>query len=106
MRLDRTCPTCSCRTEKLKIDAQTRANTVILQSEADLGVATSKSLAMLESAQAEQAAIENLKEKRRYELEWERLEILKEFASKGRKFISGEQAQNLMDSMTSAAISR
>lgn len=40
-----------------------------------------------------------LEEKRRYELEWKRLDILKEIASKGRKFVAGEQGEALLNSL-------
>lgn len=38
-------------------------------------------------------------EKRRFELEWKRLEVLKRLAGKGRKFISGDRARAIMDEL-------
>lgn len=42
---------------------------------------------------------DNLAEKRRYELEWGRLQVLTKIAGKGRKFITGDRADQLMDDL-------
>lgn len=36
---------------------------------------------------------------RKYELEWERLEVLEQFASKGRRLVSGHIGQSLLKEM-------
>ncbi|CAM9632436.1 unnamed protein product [Laminaria digitata] len=55
---------------------------------------------MVAEAEAEMKAVEGLAEKRRFELEWKRLEVMKSMASKGRKLISGEAGAKLMQELT------
>ena len=71
----------------------------MLDSQAKLEVARLGAQALLAEGEAEQAAAENLAEKRRYELEWGRLEVLTKIASQGRKFITGARADQLMDDL-------
>lgn len=82
-----------------KIRAEETSQVMIRDSEAELGVAESKSKSMIALAEAELEGATALEEKRRYELEWKRLDILKEIASKGRKFVAGEQGEALLNSL-------
>ena len=38
-------------------------------------------------------------EKRRYELEWARLDVLGKIAAKGRRFISGEKGEAILNEL-------
>ena len=40
-----------------------------------------------------------LAEKRRYELEWARLEVLKKVAKNGRKFITGQRGEQILNDL-------
>ncbi len=52
---------------------------------------------MIARAEAESDGAEALKEKRRYELEWERLKVLEAIASNQcRKFITGEKGESIL----------
>lgn len=100
----------STQTECDKKLTATRQQAQSMQAEADaqLEVAQSKAQGIIAKARAEEAATLKLAEKRRYELEWERLSIMSEIAAKGRRVITGERAEQLMSDLcpTSASMAR
>ena len=55
---------------------------------------------MIAKAEAEADGAEALKEKRRYELEWEKMEVLKTIAgNQSRKFITGEKGEAILSAL-------
>eukprot|EP00904_Undaria_pinnatifida_P009746 jgi/Undpi1/5901/HiC_scaffold_2.g01175.m1 len=94
--------------EASKSRAEKEAEVAILKSQAALVSASNKAKGMVAEAEAEMKAVEGLAEKRRFELEWKRLEVkaaqnakvMKLMASKGRKLISGEAGAKLMQELT------
>lgn len=90
--------------DKMKIDGQQDARVTVKASEAQLKVAESNAQAILAQAEAEEAGAKNISEKRRYDLEWKRIEVLKGFASsKGRKLlISGTKGKEVMKDLIPA----
>lgn len=89
--------------QDMKIKAEEKAKVMIKDSEAELEVAESSALSMVAIAEAELEGQAALAEKRSYQLEWKRLEILKEIASKGRKFVTDEQGETLLNSLVPAS---
>lgn len=85
--------------QKLQMEAEQKANVTIKNSEASLKVAESHAAAMIARAEAEAAGADALAEKRRYELEWARLEVLKKIAKNGRKFITGEKGEQILNDL-------
>merc|ERR1712183_291225 len=72
-----------------RVKGKQGAEALLKKSEFDAG-------AMIASAKVEAEAAKSLEEKRRYELEWARLEVLKKIAGDGRKFISGEKGKQIL----------
>jgi len=85
--------------QRITVEADKKAYVSIRESETGLQVAEYQAGAMVVSAEAEAEAAEALAEKRRYDLEWSRLEVQKKIAKNGRKFISGEQGQAILDAL-------
>lgn len=85
--------------QKLKIEAEQKATVMIKQSEAELKVAESNAAAMIAKAEAEAEGAQALSEKRRYELEWARLSVLKQIAGTGRRFITGKAGQSILNDL-------
>ena len=52
---------------------------------------------MILTAEAEAKAVENLKAKREYELEWRRLAIMENIAQSGRKVLTGAAADRILE---------
>ena len=52
---------------------------------------------MILKAEAEAKAVENLKVKREYELEWKRLGIMEGIAAEGRKVLTGVAADRILE---------
>ncbi|CAN0114387.1 unnamed protein product [Ascophyllum nodosum] len=86
-----------------KTRAEKEAEVAILKSRAQLMAAANTAKGMVAEAEAEAKAAESLTEKRKFELEWKRLEILKTMASKGRKLVSGDAGAKLMDELVPSA---
>lgn len=55
--------------------AEKEAEVAILKSQANLNAARNRAKGMVAEAEAEMKAVESLAEKRRFELEWKRLEV-------------------------------
>jgi len=81
----------------IKTEAEQKALTMVKESEGELKVAEAKAKAMIARAEAEAEGAEALAEKRRYELEWARLSVLEKIAGKGRKFITGEKGEAILN---------
>lgn len=85
--------------QKMKMVANQKSNVMIKESEAALKVSESKAKSMVARAQAEAEGAEALAEKRRYELEWARLDVLKKIAKTGRKFITGSKGEQILNDL-------
>lgn len=85
--------------ETLRIEAKQDTNVMVKNAEADLKSAEAQAEAMIAQAEAEAAGAKSLTEKRRYELEWKRLAIMEQLASKGRRFISGQQGEAILNDL-------
>jgi len=81
------------------IKAEETSKVTVKDSEATLEVAKLEGDAMIIKAEAEMEGASMLAEKRSYELEWKRLAILQTLASHGRKFITDEEGENLLNSL-------
>ena len=68
-----------CQERRVKVDQM--ANTVVLDSEATLARATNDAKSLIAQAEAENNSTAGLEVKRRYELEWERLEVMEGLAA-------------------------
>lgn len=90
--------------QEMTIEADKKAYVVVKESETGLRAAEYKADAMIVLAEAEAEAAEALAEKRRYDLEWSRLEVQKIIAQNGRKFICGEQGQQILDELVPQAV--
>jgi len=90
---------------KMKVDAQQKARVDVKESQAQLKVSESNAEAMLAKAEAEELGAKELAEKRKYDLEWTRIDVLKKFAEKeGRKlFITGSKGQGIMQDLVPAS---
>lgn len=86
--------------EQHRIKADQEAHSTTLASQAALAAAKNKADALVATAQAEAKGADDLREKRRFELEMERLRVLNCVAQKGRKFISGERGAQLLQVWT------
>uniref|UniRef100_A0A7S2HT50 Band 7 domain-containing protein n=1 Tax=Helicotheca tamesis TaxID=374047 RepID=A0A7S2HT50_9STRA len=91
------------KSQTMKIEADQKANVMIKNSEATLKVAESEAAAMIAKAEAEAEGADALAEKRRYELEWARLKVLEKIAGKGRKFITGDKGEAILNDLVPQA---
>mmetsp|Transcript_31943 Transcript_31943/g.42599 ORF Transcript_31943/g.42599 Transcript_31943/m.42599 type:complete len:412 (-) Transcript_31943:203-1438(-) len=91
------------KSQTMKIEADRKANVMIKNSEAALKVSESTAAAMIAKAEAEAEGAEALAEKRRYELEWARLKVLEKIAGKGRKFITGDKGEAILNDLVPQA---
>ena len=85
--------------QKQKIKADETSKVMIKRSEALLQVAKLDGDALIAKAEAEMEGASKLAEKRSYELEWQRLTILQTLAGHGRKFITEEEGEMLLNSL-------
>merc|ERR1719230_1473463 len=86
-----------CNERRIKVDQM--ANTIVLESEATLARASNNSKSLIAVAEAENNSTAGLEVKRKYELEWQRLSVLEQLASTGRRFVSGPTGQEMMREM-------
>jgi len=82
-----------------RIEADQQAQTRILASQAKLAASENLAKSRIVEAEAEMKSADSLMEKRKFELEWRRLEILKNIARSGRKFITGEKAEQILEDL-------
>ncbi|CAM9895390.1 unnamed protein product [Ectocarpus sp. 12 AP-2014] len=85
--------------EAARTRAEEAAEVAILASKAALAAASNNAKGMVAEAEAEMKAVTSLAEKRKFELEWKRLEVMKSMAAKGRKLISGDAGAKLMQEL-------
>merc|ERR1719506_483512 len=86
---------------RVKIEEMARVN--ILESEGKLRAAENDAQAFIAEAEAENKSTAGLEVKRKYLLEWERLQVLERLAREGRRFVSGPAGQEMMREMTPVA---
>eukprot|EP00310_Coccolithus_braarudii_P022130 CAMPEP_0183355166 /NCGR_PEP_ID=MMETSP0164_2-20130417/39391_1 /TAXON_ID=221442 /ORGANISM="Coccolithus pelagicus ssp braarudi, Strain PLY182g" /LENGTH=425 /DNA_ID=CAMNT_0025528195 /DNA_START=39 /DNA_END=1316 /DNA_ORIENTATION=- len=91
----------SCDERKVKADQA--YGVTVLASEAVLNTTENEAQSLIASAEAENNSTAGLEVKRKYELEWERLEIMQELAASGRRFVSGEAGQSIIKDMVPSA---
>jgi len=89
--------------DKRRIKIEENAQVMILGSEGRLKAAENDAQAFVAEAEAENNSTAGLEVKRKYLLEWERLEILEKLAKEGRRFVSGPAGQEMMREMTPVA---
>merc|ERR1712146_489718 len=77
-----------CQERRIKVDQM--ANTIVMESEATLARANNNSKSLIAVAEAENNSTAGLEVKRKYELEWQRLQIMEKLAMEGRRFVTGE----------------
>ena len=85
--------------ERRKVKVREQAGVEILNSEAQLKAAQNNSQALVAEAEAENNSTAGLEVKRRYELEWKRLEVMERLAKEGRRFVSGPAGQQMLRDM-------
>jgi len=85
--------------EERKVKVAQMANTVVVESEGQLRAAENNSKALIATASAENNSTAGLEVKRKYELEWQRLQILEVLAKEGRRFVTGEAGKQLLKDM-------
>lgn len=90
-----------CDRRRVKIEENAQVH--ILASEGKLKAAENDAQAFIAEAEAENNSTAGLEVKRKYLLEWERLEILERLAKDGRRFVSGPAGQEMMREMTPVA---
>lgn len=91
----------ACDQRRIKIEENAQIH--IMDSEGKLKAAENNALAFIAEAEAENNSTPGLEVKRKYLLEWERLEILEKLAKDGRRFVSGPAGQEMMREMTPVA---
>lgn len=84
---------------KMKIQAKQQAAVMIIDSEALIKIAESQAASMIADAEAEAGGAEALTEKRRYELEFSRLDVLKKIAGTGRRFVTGDVGEAVLNDL-------
>lgn len=85
--------------KKRQIEAEQNATVVVRQYEAQLKSTEAEAAALVARAEAEAEGAEALVEKRRYELEWARLAVMETLAGNGRRFISGEKGDAILNDL-------
>jgi len=85
--------------DKKKVEVDQQSAVIILDSESNLSKAENESKAVIAMAEAENKSAPELEVARKYELEWERLTVLEQLASHGRRLVSGSTGQALLKEM-------
>lgn len=83
--------------DAMRVKADETYQTMVLKSEANLAAAKNRAQGMILKAEAEAKAVEDLKAKRKYELEWKRLQIMERIAGDGRKVVTGNPADRILE---------
>lgn len=91
------------RAEASKVKADENYEIAVLASEARLAAARNTAEGMIAVAEAEAGAVQKLAVKRKFELEFRRLEIMRDIAASGRKVITGAAADSLMSQLVEAS---
>eukprot|EP00908_Phaeocystis_cordata_P008764 Transcript_19460.p3 GENE.Transcript_19460~~Transcript_19460.p3 ORF type:complete len:307 (+),score=198.83 Transcript_19460:654-1574(+) len=85
--------------DERRVKVEQMANTTVLESEAKLRAAENNSKALIASAESENNSTAGLEVKRKYELEWQRLQIMEVIAKDGRRFVTGDVGKQLLKDM-------
>ncbi len=85
--------------QTIKNEAEQKAIILVKESEAQLKVVEAQAKALIARAEAEASVADDLEEKRKFELEWARLKVLEKLASKGRRFITGEMGESILNQL-------
>lgn len=85
--------------QSIRVEAEHKAIITVKESEAQLKVAEAQAKALIAKAKAEGECADDMEEKRRYELEWARLKVLEKLAGKGRRFISGDLGEQILNQL-------
>jgi hypothetical protein len=84
------------------VEAQNKSSVMILDSESELLDAEKKAESIVITATAEDKSSKFLVEQRKYELEKEKMSVMKSIAGNGRKFLSGKEGSDLFDQLIPA----
>mmetsp|Transcript_40098 Transcript_40098/g.45637 ORF Transcript_40098/g.45637 Transcript_40098/m.45637 type:complete len:412 (+) Transcript_40098:122-1357(+) len=85
--------------KKQLIEAEQEANVKISHAEANLKTTEAEAAELIAKAEAAAQGSKSLEDKRKYELEWKRLNVLEELAGKGRRFISGNKGRDILQEL-------
>jgi len=85
--------------DKRRVKVEEKALVEILSSEAKLKAAQNNAQSLIAEAEGENNSTAGLEVKRKYELEWKRLQVLESLARTGRRFVSGPSGQAMMREM-------
>ena len=85
--------------QKVKIEAEQKAVLMVKSSEARSKVIEAQAKALIARAEAEAETVDDLEEKRKYELEWARLKVLEKLAANGRRFIAGDMGESILNQL-------
>merc|ERR1719261_1633495 len=85
--------------DERRVKVEQMANTTVLESEPKLRAAENNSKALIASAESENNSTAGLEVKRKYELEWQRLQIMEVIAKDGRRFVTGDVGNQLLKDM-------
>jgi len=85
--------------DKRRVKVEEKAMVEILASEAKFKAAQNNAQSLVAEAEGENNSTAGLEVKRKYELEWKRLNVLEQLARTGRRFVSGPSGQQMMREM-------
>jgi len=86
-------------TQKRKVEIDMRVKTVTLESEGVVAKAENDAKSLIATAEAENNSTAGLETKRKYMLEWQRLNIMEALAKDGRRFVPGDLGKALLKDM-------
>lgn len=86
-------------TQKRKVEIDMRVKTVTLESEGVVAKAENDAKSLIATAEAENNSTAGLETKRKYMLEWQRLNIMEALAKDGRRFVTGDLGKALLKDM-------
>jgi regulator of protease activity HflC (stomatin/prohibitin superfamily) len=89
--------------DKRRVAVDQQKQVIILESEGNLVATENNAKAKVTQGEAEDKAAPQLEIKRKFELEWMRLEVLNELAKNGRRFVSGDTGKALLKEMVPIA---
>jgi len=86
-------------TQKRKVEIDMRVKTITLESEGVVAKAENDAKSLIATAEAENNSTAGLETKRKYMLEWQRLNIMEALAKDGRRFVTGDLGKALLKDM-------
>lgn len=90
--------------EARRVRADQEYQTMVTAARARLVAARNQADGMIATAEAEAAAAEKLKVKRKYELEWKRLQVMEDIAGTGRRVITGKSADAMLGQLVDSGL--